>query len=205
MLLFFKTKTCIQIEHSNIKIIFITYLKGKFWFFWGKFAVAKLYFLLLLYKKYAGKQGSKRKNAARFSEYLPAFHRRTWSKSTFSACGVRALLTSAFAPQSFLPYSIQIISTKQAEKNQLMARCLNSTAHSAQEWPFWSEKWPFSGGNTITWRGENDDLGSGSPDEGLRTTDFPHSRKPFPATYPPTYFCLTPSAKHPFADASSRI
>ena len=24
--LFFKTKTCIQIEHSNIKIIFITYL-----------------------------------------------------------------------------------------------------------------------------------------------------------------------------------
>ena len=30
MLLFFKTKTCIQIEHSNIKIIFITYLKGKF-------------------------------------------------------------------------------------------------------------------------------------------------------------------------------
>ena len=30
MLLFFKTKTCIQIEHSNIKIIFITYLKEKF-------------------------------------------------------------------------------------------------------------------------------------------------------------------------------
>ena len=27
MLLYFKTKTCIQIEHSNIKLIFITYLK----------------------------------------------------------------------------------------------------------------------------------------------------------------------------------
>ncbi len=26
MLLYFKTKTCIQIEHSNIKLIFITYL-----------------------------------------------------------------------------------------------------------------------------------------------------------------------------------
>ena len=25
MLLYFKTKTCIQIEHSNIKLIFITY------------------------------------------------------------------------------------------------------------------------------------------------------------------------------------
>ena len=28
MLLYFKTKTCIQIEHSNIKIIFITYLSN---------------------------------------------------------------------------------------------------------------------------------------------------------------------------------
>ncbi len=28
MLLYFKTKTCIQIEHSNIKLIFITYLTG---------------------------------------------------------------------------------------------------------------------------------------------------------------------------------
>ena len=30
MLLYFKTKTCIQIEHSNIKLIFITYLKKMF-------------------------------------------------------------------------------------------------------------------------------------------------------------------------------
>ena len=36
--------------------------------------------------------------------------------------GVRALLTSAFAPQSFLPYSIQIISTKQAEKNPFIGK-----------------------------------------------------------------------------------
>ena len=28
MLLYFKTKTCIQIEHSNIKLIFITYLSS---------------------------------------------------------------------------------------------------------------------------------------------------------------------------------
>ena len=32
MLLYFKTKTCIQIEHSNIKLIFITYLlDDSFW------------------------------------------------------------------------------------------------------------------------------------------------------------------------------
>ena len=36
--------------------------------------------------------------------------------------GVRALLTSAFAPQSFLPYSIQMISTKQAEKNPFIGK-----------------------------------------------------------------------------------
>ncbi len=29
MLLYFKTKTCIQIEHSNIKLIFIIYLYGE--------------------------------------------------------------------------------------------------------------------------------------------------------------------------------
>ena len=29
MLLYFKTKTCIQIEHSNIKLIFITYLSKR--------------------------------------------------------------------------------------------------------------------------------------------------------------------------------
>ena len=32
MLLYFKTKTCIQIEHSNIKLIFITYLSESYLF-----------------------------------------------------------------------------------------------------------------------------------------------------------------------------
>ena len=31
MLLYFKTKTCIKIEHANIKLIFITYLVYIIW------------------------------------------------------------------------------------------------------------------------------------------------------------------------------
>ena len=33
MLLYFKTKTCIQLEHSNIKLIFITYLSYRLIFY----------------------------------------------------------------------------------------------------------------------------------------------------------------------------